>query len=207
MSQNPGQDPNQPDPYHHDPDAPQPERTGGYQPAPSAEGPGYGAAPAQAVAKPQPVGLAQKLMYAGGVLSLVSGLLVLFSDEEALRQQMQEEMEAAGQAVDPAMVDAAVMGAMWGGPIFGVVFAAIWFLLAVFNGKGKGWARIVATILGALNVVTTVVSLVGINAMPGAAATGGGLNLVLSLLSAAIAAAVIFLLWRKESSAYFAATR
>lgn len=206
MSQNPGHDPNQPDPYHHDPDAPQPERTGGYQAAPSAEGPGYGAAPAQAVAKPQPVGLAQKLMYAGGVLSLVSGLLVLFSDEEALRQQMQEEMEAAGQAADPAMVDAAVTGAMWGGPIFGIVVAAIWFLLAVFNGKGKGWARIIATILGALNVVGTLISLAGVGGMPGMA-SGGGLNLVLSLLSAAIAAAVVFLLWRKESSAYFAATR
>ncbi|MFK5582134.1 hypothetical protein [Serinicoccus sp. LYQ131] len=206
MTQNPGQDPNQPDPYHHDPDAPQPERTGGYQAAPSAEGPGYGAAPAQAVAKPQPVGLAQKLMYAGGVLSLVSGLTVLFSDEETLRQQMQEEMESAGQTVDPAMVDAAVMGAMWGGPIFGVIVAAIWFLLAVFNGKGKGWARIVATVLGALNIVGTLISLAGVGGMPGMG-SGGALNLVLSLLSAAIAAAVIFLLWRKESSAYFAATR
>ncbi|MFK5691250.1 hypothetical protein ACI3EY_16455 [Ornithinimicrobium sp. LYQ92] len=206
MTQNPGQDPNQPDPYHHDPDAPQPERTGGYQAAPSAEGSGYGAAPAQAVAKPQPVGLAQKLMYAGGVLSLVSGLTVLFSDEETLRQQMQEEMESAGQTVDPAMVDAAVMGAMWGGPIFGVIVAAIWFLLAVFNGKGKGWARIVATVLGALNIVGTLISLAGVGGMPGMG-SGGALNLVLSLLSAAIAAAVIFLLWRKESSAYFAATR
>lgn len=206
MSQNPGQDPNQPDPYRHDDDAARQERPSGYEAAPSfdAAGAGHGAVGGPAVAKPQPVGLAQKLMYAGGALSLVTGAVVLFTDRDVLRQQVEDQLAAAGQTLDASMIDSTVTGTLWGGAIFGVVFAAIWFLLAHFNGKGRGWARIVATILGALNVVSTVAGLAGVGAMPGAAP--GGLNVVLSLLSAAIAAAVVFLLWRKESSAYVAAT-
>ncbi|WP_151524764.1 hypothetical protein [Serinicoccus kebangsaanensis] len=197
MTQNPGQDP-----YNHDPNAPQPE--GGYQSAPSYDT--GGAAPSAPVAKPGPVGLAEKLMYAGGAISLIGALLSLTGNQDAVRQQVQEQLESMGQEATPEAVDSAVALGTTFGLVFGVIFAGLWFLIGFFNGKGKGWARIVATILGALNVISFVVGLAGTSMMPGA--TGGGaLNLIVSLISAAIAAAVIFLLWRKESSAYFASTR
>ncbi|KUG55667.1 hypothetical protein AVL62_05030 [Serinicoccus chungangensis] len=200
MSQNPGHE----DP-HHDPNAPQHE--GGYQAAPSYDTHGaHGGAPAGAVAKPQPVGLAEKLMYAGGALSLISGVLALATPEDQLRAAVESQLEASGQPVDPAVVDATVSGAPIIGLISGIVVAAIWFLLGFFNGKGKSWARIVATILGVINVVTTLIGLLGTSMMPGSAA-GGTINTILSLLGAVLAAVIVFLLWRKESTAYFKSTR
>ncbi|GAA4870388.1 hypothetical protein [Serinicoccus chungangensis] len=208
MSQNPGHD----DP-HHDPSAPRHDadarqHEGGFQAAPSydAHDGAHGGAPAGAVAKPQSVGLAQKLMYAGGVISLIGGVVALATPEDQLRSAIESQLEASGQPVDAAMVDAAVSTAPIFGLIWAVVVAAIWFALGFFNGKGKGWARIVATVLGVLNVVTTLIGLLGTSMMPGSAA-GGTINTILSLLNAVLAAVIVFLLWKKESTAYFKGTR
>lgn len=198
MSQNPGHQ----DPYNQDPNAPQ--QDGGYQSAPSYDAAGH--APAGTVAKPQPVSLAEKLMYAGGALSLISGVLALTTPEDQLREAIENQLEASGQPVDPAIVDASVASAPILALVTAVITALVWFLLGFFNGKGKGWARIVATILGVLNVVMTLIGFLGMSMMPGAAA-GGTLNLVMSILSAVLAAVIVFLLWKKESTAYFKATR
>ena len=90
--------------------------------------------------------------------------------------------------------------------VVGIITAAVWFLLGFFLGKGKNWARIVATVLGVLNVVLFLVGLLGLGMMPGAA-VGGGITLVLNAVSAALAAAIVFLIWKKESTAYFKGTR
>lgn len=199
MSQNPGHQ----DPYNQDPNAPQ--QDGGYQSAPSYDAAGH--APAGAVAKPQPVSLAEKLMYAGGALSILSAILSFaVGGTDAVRTQIEEQLEAAGMSASSAEVDAAMQAGLITGLVSSVIIAGIWFLLGYFNGKGKGWARIIATILGVINVLTTVLALVGTSMLPGAA-TGGALNLILSVVGALLAAAIVFLLWKKESTAYFKATR
>lgn len=211
MTQNPGSQ----DPYQHDPNAPRQEpqggdygSQGGYQPAPGyGSAPGYdGGAPAAPVAKPSSVGLAEKLTYAGGVLTLIGAVMSLFTNTDEVREQVREQLEAAGQSVSPEAVDQAMQFGTITALIFGVVAAAIWFLVGFFLGKGKGWARIVATILGVINVLLTIFGLLGTSMMPGAS-TGGGLSMVLNILSGVLAAAIVFLIWKKESSAYFQATR
>ena len=197
MSQHPGHE----DP-HHDPNAPQHE--GGYEAAPSYDA--HGGAPAAAVAKPQPVGLAEKLTYAGGVIALIGVVLSLFTPRDAMRDTIQQSLENAGQTATPEAIDQAMQFGLASAVVVGIITAAVWFLLGFFLGKGKNWARIVATVLGVLNVVIFLVSLLGVGMMPGAAA-GGGIALILNVISAALAAAIVFLIWKKESTAYFKATR
>jgi hypothetical protein len=65
------------------------------------------------------------------------------------------------------------------------------------NGQGRSWARIVATVLGAINVLFTLFGFT----QPGmtvVTATIGVVNLILAVV-------IVILLWRPESSSYYAA--
>lgn len=77
----------------------------------------------------------------------------------------------------------------------GLLGAALWLWMAYANKAGKSWARVVATVLGGLNILFTLFSLSG----------GGGLNLIINVLTIALAAYILYLLYRPESSAYYAA--
>lgn len=176
-----------------------------YESAPGMPAEGHGAPP-PAAAKPGSVSLAEKLMYGGGAITLISGLLGLFGDEDVVRERTREALEASGQSVDDASLDAAIQLGMITGIIFAVIGAALWVLMGWLNGKGIGWARIVATILGVLGVVTTISGLLG-SALYSGGAPGGGLSMVLSILTGLIALAVVVLLWRPDASAFFAARK
>ncbi len=73
----------------------------------------------------------------------------------------------------------------------------LWLWMAWKNGQGRGWARIVATVLGGLNVVMTLFSVASGNAT--------ALAMVLGLVNLVLAVAILVLLWKKESSAFYAA--
>ncbi|WP_131103773.1 hypothetical protein [Ornithinimicrobium sufpigmenti] len=173
-----------------------------YQPAPGMPSEGYGTQ-APTAAKPGSVALAEKLMYGGAALTLISGLLGLFTDQDVLRETLRDQLEAAGQAADEASLDAALQLGTITGIIFAVVGTVLWALLGWLNGKGIGWARIGATILGVLGVVVTLLGLLAPALVPGA--TTEALPLVLSVLTGLIALAVVVLLWRPESNAFFSA--
>ncbi len=186
------------------PPPPPPEDPYGAQGMPSMPGgpyePGGSLAP---VVRPRSVELAVRLMYLGAVLSVLGGLANLFQDRTSLRATVEQSLRDAGQQVTPAVVDTSVTFALYAPVVIGLLFAGIWVLMAVLVGKGRSWARIVATILGALNILSLVAQLVGATAMTGQ--QGGGLGLVLSVVDLALAAAILFLLWKRESSDFFAA--
>lgn len=175
-----------------------------YESAPGMDEGRYAQAPA--VAKPPSVSLAEKLMYGGAAVTLVSGLLGLFTDQDVLRAQVREQLEAAGQAADEASLDAAMQFGVVTGIVASVVGAALWVLMGWLNGKGVGWARIVATVLGVLGVLLTVAGLAGSALLPGAA-DGGASAMVLSVITGLIALAVVILLWRPDASEFFAARK
>ena len=81
--------------------------------------------------------------------------------------------------------------------VIGLMAILLWVWMAETNRRGKSWARIVATILGALNIVFTLVGLL----------LGGnsGLVVAFSMVSAALAAVILYLLYRPDSSAYYEA--
>jgi hypothetical protein len=81
--------------------------------------------------------------------------------------------------------------------VFGFIWAGVWLLMAWVIGKGKSWARIVATVLFALNLVSFLAGI--------AQGQATGVVLVVNLLTLLVGGFVVALLWRKDSSAYIAA--
>jgi hypothetical protein len=72
-----------------------------------------------------------------------------------------------------------------------IVGVLLWVWMAWANGKGAGWARIVATVLFALNTLYLVF-----------VASRAAITAIFVGLSWIIGLAVIILLWRRETSAY-----
>ncbi len=164
---------------------------------------GWGDADPAPPVRPRSVDLAVRLMYAGAVVSVLSGIAALFQDRDALRESIRKSLSSSGQDVTQSAVDNAITVGIVASLVVGLVVAGVWVLMGVFNGRGRSWARLVATVLGLVNVVFTITGLVGAASVTGA---GGGLvSTLLSLVNLVLAAVILFLLWKRESSDYFAA--
>jgi hypothetical protein len=197
-SADPSADPSAPSPYPSAP-SPYPSAPSPYPSAPSgypSAAPGVGGAPAAAVEQPPAVRNAVRLMWVGAAISLLS-LIVTLATLGTLKSQIRDQVRTNGQHVTQSQLDAAFTAAV----VFSVVIAAIaiglWLWMAWKNGQGRQWARIVATVLGVLNVIFTLLSFVGNRA------TGG--TRILSVIDLVIAIAILILLWRKESSDFYRA--
>ena len=82
--------------------------------------------------------------------------------------------------------------------VFTILISALWVLVARVNQAGKRWARIAATVLFALWSYSTYRSIPLI--------TRGGywiVNIIIMLAIWLIGLAVIYLLWRPDSTAFF----
>lgn len=155
-----------------------------------AGGPAYGAPASPRGARPSSVDLAVKLIWASIALSLLSAVFTFVMIDSIIDQQL--EGAGATESVNRDTIRTAAMV----GAVFGLVISVgITALLAIFIGKGANWARIVYTVLAALGVVFGVF---GLGAQP-------LLLTVLSLLSLLITVAVVVLLFRSESNAWFKA--
>ncbi len=144
--------------------------------------------------RPRPLENAVRLMYAGAVLALLGALLTVLT-RDALRA------DATGTVADqvgasPGAVDAVFGVALVAGTAFGLLTAGLWVLMAVLNGRGVRWARVLSTVLGAATVLSFAASLG--RARP-------AVSWLLELATAVVAAGVVWLLWRPESSRYYAA--
>jgi len=83
--------------------------------------------------------------------------------------------------------------------VLAILISAIWVLVARLNQAGKNWARIAATGLFGLWSVSTYRSISLIT-------TGYGIvNIIIMLAIWVIGLAVIYLLWRPDSTAFFKA--
>lgn len=168
----------------------QPAYQGGYQAAPQFQ-PG----PSVPTSPPKSVQFAKYAMWAGALVQLLA-LPLLFVTMDTMRTTVEEELAASGQAVDPSVVDAAVIGGLVFGGVMIVLGVILWLLIAFFTGRGKGWARIVGTILFviyALSMVSTILQ------------PTPAVNIVMNVLTLVIGAVATFFLWQKDSTAWFRA--
>lgn len=157
---------------------------------------GYGLQPPARVEQPSSIRTAVRLMWAGAVVSLLS-LVVTLVTLGGLKGQVRDQLAATQQDVTPEMVDAAFAAAIGAGVAGAVIAIGLWLWMAWKNGQGRRWARVVATVLGAINVVSTLFTLsAGASTAP---------SLVVSVVGLVLAVAILVLLWRKDSSAFYAA--
>ncbi|AKU17626.1 hypothetical protein [Luteipulveratus mongoliensis] len=171
------------------PNAPQ----GGYQSAPQMSPGGYGQPPADVV-KPKSIDLAVKLMYAGAGLAVINIILAFFM-KGTIKDKVREQLEKDNKSLDD--LDTIVNSAIIVSVVVGLIAVALWIFMARSNDAGKSWARIVATVLGGLSILSFLGSLTQ--------DTTTGVTLAFSIISLILAAAILFFLWKKESSQYYAA--
>lgn len=148
--------------------------------------------------RPAPLNLAVKLMYLGAILAILSITPLLFMGD-AIRAAIIEGLESTGETFTPDLVDAAVTFAVAFGFAVAVLGAGLWVMMAVFNGKGRKWARMTATVLGVLGILMNLTSFAGLG-QPNV-----GFGPILGLLSAILAGAILYLLWRPDNNMYYEA--
>ena len=178
-----------------------------YQPYPSS---GQPAEPPRPPA-PAPVQTAVKLMYAGAAISAVTAIIVL-----ALIPAIKAALRTANPSLTAGQVgDVNVLITL--AIVFGLVTAALWLWMARANGHGRNWARIVSTVLFGLATLELTRArpqyrggylarfAVGghvysvIHSVFGAVVLG----VIVPVLLWLIGLAVVWLLWRPVSSAFF----
>jgi hypothetical protein len=168
-----------------------PDEQPGNQPPSFPMAPGQNDFPvAQRPEAPSTIRNAVKLMYVGAALSAF-GVITLILSLGGLR----EDIAAEDTTLTADEVDMIYNMTIGFGLVLGLLAVGLWIWMAETNKRGLSWARIVATVLGGLNILFTVISL-GITS---------GLELVLSLVSIVLAGAILWLLYRPESSAYYRA--
>ena len=152
-------------------------------------------------------------MWVGGLLNIVSTALLFTMDTAEMKTLFVTEMEKQ-PTYDPSvfdaeeMVDLIVPIIQIGGAVFGLVFLGLWIWMAVMNGKGRNWARITATVFGALSLagsLSSVGNIAGNAALGGATMPMSTASVVLSVLDPLLVIAILVLLWVRPSSAYFSA--
>jgi len=137
---------------------------------------------------PRPVRTAVLLMYVGAALtaiSLIVTVATLHSIETAIHNNSTYTTQQAHQLAVAAVVEY-------------VVTLGLWLLMAWANRAGQNWARIVATVLFALNTLGLL-----LNVFRGSAS----ISVLFAVLVWLVGLGAVVLLWRKESSQYFAARR
>ncbi|KAA1380241.1 hypothetical protein [Aeromicrobium fastidiosum] len=167
------------------------------QPAYGAYPTGPAGAPRQgppAPEQPASISLAVKLMGAGAGVSLIS-LIVSLLGLGSLKDDIARQMREADPSVTQSTIDAAYAVGIVFAIVVGAISVLLWLWMAWKNGQGRSWARVTATVLGALNVVFTLFGF-----------AAGGVEtptLLLSVVNLVLAVVILVLLWRKESTQFF----
>jgi hypothetical protein len=142
------------------------------------------------VEQPQTIRLAVRLMWLGAALSLL-GLLLTFTQTDAIR----DAIEDSDSSLTASEVDTAVDVIVAFNVVIGVIGVGLWLWMASANGKGQSWARIVATVLGGLNVAGTLFTL--------SSSGSTAVTTMFALIGVALAVVILVLLWRPDSSRYY----
>lgn len=183
------------DPYAQPPNAGQASPSYGQQPPPYGQPPAFDPAAAgygQPIPPPKPILNAVKLMFVGAALAALTTLLTLvFLDRDALINDAVEQAD-----ISRGDAEAAVNAFVNGSIIIGVISIALWIWMAFMNRKGRLWARVTATVLGGLNIIFILFSFTQ---------PSSGLNIAFNLVSVALAATILYLLYRPESTEYYEA--
>lgn len=156
--------------------------------------------PAERGPRPQSVQRAVLVMWAKIGLNVLGALVGLLTVGSVVDDAVATARESGTTVPDADTVRTFV--------VVGIVIAllvgvALMSVLTVFTAKGANWARITYTVLVALGLVSGVLGLVT-GSVGGADASPPVLSVVISVLGLLLSVAVLVLLWRKESNAWFA---
>jgi hypothetical protein len=160
------------------------------QPMPSSAPP-----PAPEVSQPASIAMAVKLMYVGAALAVLGILFTVFM-RDSIHDAVVKSAQNSGTTMTSSEIDAAVGVAVGVSVVVGLIGVGLWLWMASANGKGRKWARIVATVFFGLYVLSTLGSLFQHPPV---------LSLVDGIVTLLLGAYIIYLLYRPESTQYYEA--
>lgn len=161
-----------------------------YQPYPT----GGAAEPEpQRPAPPTPVQQAVKLMYAGAIVSAISLIITL-----ATVGSLKTAIHNADPSLSASKLHSAEVAAVAVAIVFGLIGIGLWLWMAYANKAGKNWARITATVFFGLDTLSVLTSFRQAEPI---------LSRLISILIWLIGLGVIILLYQRESSAYYTASK
>jgi CDP-diglyceride synthetase len=143
---------------------------------------------------PAPVLTAVKLMYAGAAVSAVN-LIISLAVIGGLKAYHGRFLGHSLTAAQVSHLNTVIIAAV----VTGLVVIALWLWMARANGQGRNWARIVSTVLFGLATLELTPYLFGFGEVSGVTVFG----LIFPLLTWLVGLAVVWLLWRPASSAFF----
>jgi hypothetical protein len=149
----------------------------------------------QGQAAPKSVLDAVKTMYAGAGLSVIAIILVIVS-AGSIKSAFAKANATAAKPLTPSQLHSLETDYIVVAIVILAIGALLWFWMARANGAGKRWARITSSVF--FGLYTVYILLVVTRA-------GFGATLILTALSWLVGLWAIVLLWRRESSDYFAA--
>jgi hypothetical protein len=138
---------------------------------------------------PQSVLNAVKLMYAGAALNaigLVFSLAVVGGLKAAIKAHYPNFTAAQVHSAETGIITRAVVGAL--------IAIGLWLWMAYANGRGHNWARIVSSVLFAVNSLDLVLAI----ALPHAL-----IGLILGVAVWLVGLGTVVLIWSKESSPFY----
>ena len=145
---------------------------------------------------PGPVRKAARFMLAGGALTAIVGIFLLF----ATIANKNVLTDSSGKKLSSAEFTSNVIGSA----ITYLILVVIWVLMARMNRAGYNWARILASVFCAISTYDAY-SLV--NSLKGGTTitVAGVVYIVFTLALWVVGVIAIALSWRSESSAYYRA--
>lgn len=142
---------------------------------------------------PRSVFWAVRLMYAGAAASLI-GIVV----DMTTLSTTKSAIVSHNPGLTPAQVNSAEHVAVGLFIASGLIGAALWLWMARSNRAGQSWARIVSTVLFAIDTISVLTSLVGATT-----ASGGIPARIYGIVVWLIGLAAVVYLWQRESSDFF----
>jgi len=169
-----------------------------YQPYPTGSGSNQLASTAERPPQPPSLRNAVRLMWAGAALALIGVIITLaFSSKiksavtkaaikaNATRSSQGKTVLTTSQIHSLASATVVVLA------VAGIIGVPLWVWMAWANNKGRGWARVVATVLFGLNTISLIFE-VG----------RASVTIIAVALGWLIGLAAVVLLWRKDTTAY-----
>jgi hypothetical protein len=144
--------------------------------------------PPAAPARPGTVEGAFWAFIASTVIGLVGGFLI-FASRDAIADTLRNSNRQSGGSLTDAQIDQAVTLTMIIALVIAVIIAALYLLFAFKLRAGRNWARIVLTVITALQLISLL----------------AGQSTILGFVSVVAAVAGVVLSFMTPSNAYFSA--
>jgi hypothetical protein len=136
---------------------------------------------------------AVRLMYAGAALSAL-GIAISLLTIGSLKKAIEKSVRARTPNVTTTQLHAAQAIGIGSVIVVALLAVGLWLWMAWANRKGRNWARIVSSVLFAINTLDVFVSL----AQPHAAA-----GTIFSVVIWLVGLGAIVLIWNKQSAPFY----